>query len=56
MSAISIRRLGGVNVCVLYQDLISTYQKSCVQNFMISAQSEHPKPLDSGLWCISDQI
>ena len=27
--------------CVLYQDLISTYHKSCVQNLVISAKSEH---------------
>ena len=27
--------------CVLYQDLISTYHKSCAQNLVISAKSEH---------------
>ena len=31
--------------CILYQDLISTYHKSCVQNLVISAKSEHRKGL-----------
>ena len=36
--------------CVLYQNLISTYNVSHMENLVISAKSEHSNPLATGLY------